>query len=318
MPERPERSTYLDREADEKERGEPFFPVTIFKDVVVAVLALLLLIGLATFAGAPLDVEANPTGSAKAPRPEWYFLFLFEALKYLPGQLEWVGAVLIPTLAIVLLFFLPLLDRSPWRHPANRKIATGLAVVIVAGIALLTFLGATAPEPPAVGAPSLVANLSPLERSGMRVYDEHACGVCHRINGVGGEIGPDLSTVGRRLDATWLIAHLERPAEIVPGTRMPDITLANDELMALTAYMLSLRQPETRTPAQIGESLFAVYCNSCHPGGRAGIGPTTVGVPRNEFIAVVRNGGQGMPAFSVAELTDEQLAQMIAYVETLR
>ncbi|MHB1134629.1 MAG: c-type cytochrome [Chloroflexota bacterium] len=318
MRQRPERTTYFDREADEKERGESFFPGTVFKDIVAATFVLLVIVGLATFVGAPLELEANPTGSAKAPRPDWYFLFLFEALKYLPGQLEWIGAVLVPTIAIAVLFFLPLFDRSPWRHPLNRRLASGVALFTLAGIAVLTFRGATAPEPPAVGAPSLVANLSPLERTGKRVYDDHSCAVCHRLNGVGGTIGPDLSTVGRRLDATWLIAHLESPAEIVPGTRMPQITLSNDELMALTAYLLSLRQPETRTPAQLGAAIFAVYCDSCHPGGKAGIGPAAAGVPRDRLVQIVRAGGRGMPAFSEAELTDIQLAQIIAHLETVR
>src|SRR3989304_9455757 len=88
------RSKYLDRLQETIARGHAFFPETVFKDIVVAALALLTIIALATFRGAPLELEANPSGSSKPPRPEWYFLFLFEALKYLPGGLEWIGALL--------------------------------------------------------------------------------------------------------------------------------------------------------------------------------------------------------------------------------
>ncbi|TAK30257.1 MAG: c-type cytochrome [Chloroflexota bacterium] len=312
------RSTYLDRAKETIARGHAFFPETVFKDIVVAALALLVMIALATFLGAPLEPEANPAGSSKPPRPEWYFLFLFEVLKYLPGELEWIGAVLVPTIALIALFLLPLYDRGSWRHPLNRPLATGLAVVVLAGIAGLTYAAATAPAPPAVGAPGPTTQLTPLELQGKNVYASHSCPVCHQINGVGGNIGPDLSTVGRRLTASWLVAHLQTPSEIAPGTRMPQITLTNDELMALTAYLLSLTQPETRTPAQLGAEIFSVYCNSCHPGGKAGVGPSLVGVSPEAVTQAVREGRAGMPAFGPTVISDEQLAQVQAYLHTVR
>ena len=315
---RPSKTTYFDRLEEEKERGHAFFPGTIFKDFVAASMVLVIVVVLAALKGAPLELEANPAGSAKAPRPEWYFLFLFEALKYLPGHLEWIGAVLVPGIAVIALFLLPLYDRSPWRHPLNRPLATGLAVFLVAAISLLTYGAVTSPEPAAVGAPSLAGKLTPLERAGKGIYEDNRCAVCHRINGVGGSIGPDLSVAGRRLDASWVLAHLERPGEVAPGTRMPQITLTNTEMMSLTAYLLSLKQPETRTPAQLGEAIYAVYCGSCHPGGKAGIGPSLVGVSTEKAAGFVRSGGRGMPAFGTGELTDEQLTLVVSYLRTLR
>ena len=312
------RTTYFDRAEVEKERGHSFFPGTIFKDFVAASLVLVVIVVLAAVNGAPLELEANPTGSAKAPRPEWYFLFLFEALKYLPGHLEWVGAVLVPTVVFAALFLMPLYDKSPWRHPLNRPVATGIAVLVLVAMSLLTYRAVTSPEPAAVGAPALAGKLTPLEQAGKRTYDENRCAVCHRINGVGGSIGPDLSVAGRRLDASWVLAHLERPAEVAPGTRMPQITLTNTQMMSLTAYLLSLKQPETRTPAQLGQAIYAVYCDSCHPGGKAAIGPALVGVETEKAVGFVRSGGRGMPAFGTGELTDEQLTLVVAYMRTLR
>ncbi|MCL5107491.1 MAG: cytochrome c [Chloroflexi bacterium] len=99
---------------------------------------------------------------------------------------------------------------------------------------------------------------------------------------------------------------------------MPQITLTSDELMSLTAYLLTLKQAETRTPEQIGAALFAVYCNSCHPNGQAGIGPKLLGVPADQVAQKVRSGGGGMPAFHTAELSDDQLADVVAYTQTLR
>ena len=311
------RTTYAARKREQLQRGHSFFPNTVVKDVVVAAVLLIVVMIFAATQGAPLELEANPAGSAKPPRPEWYFLFLFEALKFFPGNLEWLGAILVPTIFLILLFLLPLYDRNAFRNPLNRPLATGVASVALLAIVGLTVAAATAPEPAAVGAPLPNAGLTPLEQAGQRVYQTHSCPVCHKINGVGGNIGPDLSTVGLRLDASWLVAHLQRPAEIAPGTLMPQITLTNDDLMSLTAYLLTLKQPETRTPVQIGGALFAVYCNSCHPNGQAGVGPKLTGLPADVVAQKVRSGGGGMPPFNASELSDEQLANVVAYTQTL-
>ena len=49
---------------------------------------------------------------AFVPRPEWYFLFLFQTLKFFEGPLEVVGTVVLPTLAILVLFLIPFIDRG--------------------------------------------------------------------------------------------------------------------------------------------------------------------------------------------------------------
>ena len=110
-----EKQEYLEKYHEEKEHGVPFYPNIIFKDVIVAFVIFLILVALASILGAPLEARANPADTTYTPKPEWYFLFLFQLLKYFPGKLEIVGVVLIPLIAILVLFFLPLLDR---RHPA--------------------------------------------------------------------------------------------------------------------------------------------------------------------------------------------------------
>src|SRR5512141_2515260 len=108
-----EKREYLDRYHEIKEHGVPFFPDVVFKDVVVSLLVFAILLGLAYFIGVPMDARANPADSNYTPRPEWYFLFLFQLLKYFPGQLEVLGVVVLPTIVVLLLFGLPFLDRSP-------------------------------------------------------------------------------------------------------------------------------------------------------------------------------------------------------------
>src|SRR4030043_1213247 len=129
-----EKQEYLEKYHAEKEKGVPFYPDIIFKDVIISFLVFLILIGLAYFIGAPLEARANPADTSYTPRPEWYFLFLFQLLKYFPGKFEVVGVVLIPTLAILVLFFLPFLDRNTKRHFLDRPMVTVITLLALTGV----------------------------------------------------------------------------------------------------------------------------------------------------------------------------------------
>src|SRR4029077_5706544 len=79
---------YKERYARLKSAGKSFFPYAIFKDTLVAFLILGVVLALAHFWGAKLEDLADPTDTTYNPRPEWYFLFLFQALKFFPGKWE--------------------------------------------------------------------------------------------------------------------------------------------------------------------------------------------------------------------------------------
>src|SRR3990172_4421187 len=111
-----EKKSYLDGYHEEKEKGVPFFPDIIFKDTLAVLLVFLVLVALSYFLGVPTEARANPADSTYTPRPEWYFLFLFQLLKYFPGSLEVIGVMVIPTLGILLLLALPFIDRTPQPH----------------------------------------------------------------------------------------------------------------------------------------------------------------------------------------------------------
>ena len=128
---------------EQLQKGERFWPDAIYKDLLISFALFILLIGLATFVGVHPEPKVDPSDATYVPRPEWYFLFLFEFLKYFPGEFEWVGAAVIPGILVVALMFLPLYDKNPFRHNSKRKFAVGLMSVIVSGIVTLTLMAAT-------------------------------------------------------------------------------------------------------------------------------------------------------------------------------
>ncbi|MCH8292690.1 cytochrome bc complex cytochrome b subunit, partial [Candidatus Poribacteria bacterium] len=130
----------------EMEAGKPFYPHQVFEDVVAIFVLFLILAGLALFAPIPLEDIADPTDASYAPRPEWYFLFLFQLLTYFEGPLEVVGTFVIPTLAILLLLFRPFLDKRERAPLRKRPVALTITSLSVLLIVLLTILGGLSPK----------------------------------------------------------------------------------------------------------------------------------------------------------------------------
>ena len=124
-------------------KGERFWPDTIFRDLIMSVGIFVLLILLAIFIGIPAEPKADPSDTSYIPRPEWYFLFLFKFLALygqlpLIGKIEWLATVLIPTLALGLLTLLPFIERSPHRHYSKRMLPISIMTIMVVSIILLT------------------------------------------------------------------------------------------------------------------------------------------------------------------------------------
>jgi mono/diheme cytochrome c family protein len=80
---------------------------------------------------------------------------------------------------------------------------------------------------------------------GKQLYEEkYQCQSCHSIGSGGGYVGPELSNVGNWMTATWIAAWLKDPQALLPGGIEPRRTLSPDEIQALTAYLMTLRQKE--------------------------------------------------------------------------
>ncbi len=173
---------YWERYLKLKHEGVKFFPDVVYKDAIVAFLIFLLLVGLAAFLGVHPEPRVDPNDTAYIPRPEWYFLFLFQFLKAVPPQLEWVGATVVPGLAILILFLLPFIDKNPYRHWSRRKIATGTMTAVVLAMVVLTIqaVRTTPPQPEKPVAQSIPQQIA----TGHKLFESN-CAVCHGKNGEG-------------------------------------------------------------------------------------------------------------------------------------
>lgn len=299
-----------------KEQGKSFYPHSIFKDTVVALLLVGVLVFLSLHFGADLENPADPTDSSYNPRPEWYFLFLFQLLKLFPGHLEALAAVVLPTLIILFLLLLPFLDRGEKRHPLARPIWMGLGLFGIFIVVYYTWQGAKSPLV------NPIIERNPMVLQGHRIYGDLHCAHCHSLKGEGGTAGPDLSmTVSRRSDE-WLIAHFRKPREASPGSLMPELNLLDEEIYALIAYLRDIGGGGiSNTKAA---KLFEENCHTCHrlrgTGGDVGPDLSHVGTFQNvdwlrQYIANPQslNRDSAMPGFA-EQLTPEDIETLARYL----
>jgi mono/diheme cytochrome c family protein len=224
-----QKQEYLEKYQQAKRKGVRFWPDIIYKDLLVAFAIFLLLVGLATFVGVASEPKADPSDSTYVPRPEWYFLFLFQLLKYFPGEVEWVGTTIIPTIAVLALFLLPFYDRNPRRYWKKRPLALILMTVLVAGIVALTIL-ASATTPPQAETGTLAGTLVEKIAAGQDLYSIQ-CVECHGaegevtvIQGVEGLEGKVISAIHskdvmytRTDDTLFNIINYGQPDSGMPG-----------------------------------------------------------------------------------------------------
>jgi ubiquinol-cytochrome c reductase cytochrome b subunit len=289
---------------DENLPKKKFYPSQVFMDTVAIFVAFVVLFVMAVAVRVPLEQLADPTDTSYIPRPEWYFLFLFQTLKMFSGPLEVVGAVVLPTLAILALILTPFIDRGAMSRVTRRTMAFGVVALALIGWTGLT-VAAVRTTPKAAGAaqidysaPTDWMQLSPAELAGIAYFRQENCVSCHALDGKGPKVGPDLTQASIHKDAAWMIQHFKRPSSMMPGTSMPPIQLSDDQLSALAAFLLKLN-PNNATALQNAPD-FAVKgavvyqsnkCGTCHMVNNVGvkIGPPLNGLAKRETRTWVEN-----------------------------
>jgi ubiquinol-cytochrome c reductase cytochrome b subunit len=280
-----------------KKRDATFWPDQVLKDVVACLAVLVTVLFFIAYPrlmnpGAPLGADlgapANPSEAFSAARPEWYFLFLFQFLKYFPGSTEIIGAIVIPSFLVFVICVMPWLGK--WR--LGHRFNVGFLGVILLGAALLTGLAKTEDNRspgyrlaveqaeqsaerarilaragvPREGALALLQN-DPMTR-GPRLFAHH-CASCHRFDGHDGLGGvpsdprsaPDLQGFASR---EWLAKMLDPEhvgsSNFFGGTKFKDGKMARFVKRTVAAFtpeqqaqlrkVVAAVSAEARLPAQ--------------------------------------------------------------------
>ena len=313
--------------ADFKPRRK-FYPSQAYRDVVAIFAAFLVLFFMAATVNAPLESIANPTDATYVPRPEWYFLFLFQALKYFHGVLEPVGSIGLPTAAIIALFAVPFVDRGRVRSLSQRIVAIGLVGLGIGVWCALTARAiASTPKTAATrSAPEVAAQtwtqFPPEEIAAVGYFRQENCTSCHNI-GVGEpKPGPNLGNVKTHRPPEWLAQHFSSHRQGISITELNAFSLLTGKLTAENAVTLENTPPGLTVGAR---TYVTNGCSGCHKVNGAGgdVGPSLNGVSsrrsrdwmKQHFRSPSRlSPGSIMPPYQFSS-TDE--AAIISYLVSL-
>jgi cytochrome b6-f complex subunit 4 len=132
----------LDQSAEHhKEWGDQptvkFFPFHVTAEITNVLLLLAFYLLLASLRPAGLEAPANPLVTPVGIKPEWYFLFLYALLHYVPP----VVGTIAPLVGLGFLAAWPWIDRNPERAPRKRVAAIVMSICVVLGILALSIIG---------------------------------------------------------------------------------------------------------------------------------------------------------------------------------
>ena len=332
---------------------QPFWPDQLLRDVIACAITFLVIVILVVRShGAELEAPADPSSSYVA-RPEWYFLPLFQILKYFEGPLEVIGTMVLPGLAGGILIGLPFIDRSPTRDPRRRLAVMFGALVGFGSVVSLGVLATRGDQAnptfhkqrveaqeksetarrlalqgvPAEGGVSVFRN-DPFFHA-RELWDEKCVG-CHSLTGTGGDKGPDLHDYNSR---AWIVEFLTAPdgrlrmgpAKFEKG--MKPVQGTADEIKTLAEFVYSQSGAPDVDPAlaKQGEALFSSKdCDSCHDldGTSENTGPNLKGRGTLAYVIDVitdasqprRFGARNkMPHFG-GRLSSEEIADLARFV----
>jgi ubiquinol-cytochrome c reductase cytochrome b subunit len=242
--------------------GIPFVPGAVYKDLFFGAFIILSIVACAIYFG-PFGPSGmpDPTIIQTAPRPDYFFLWLYAVLSLLPPSMETPALLIGPVIILAVLLLLPFVFGEGEKSWRRRPIA--VLTILLSAVALGTFtrLAGNAPWSPVMDAWSAIPipseflhNRSALERQGALVFQLKQCHNCHSLDNEGGKRGPALDAVAVRLTQDQMIRQV-----IQGGGNMPAYgkNLSPAETTALVAFLETLH-PAGQSPARDASRAFAV------------------------------------------------------------
>src|SRR5206468_213488 len=195
----------------------------------------------------------DPTIIQTAPRPDYFFRWLYAVLSLLPPSLETPALLIVPGIVLLVLLALPFVSGEGEKSWRRRPIAVLTILLLAVALGSFTHLSGHAPWSPVMDAWSgepipahYLKERTALERQGALVFQVKQCHNCHALDAHGGQRGPTLDAVAVRLTHDQLIRQV-----IQGGGNMPAYgkNLSPAETTALVAFLETLH-PGGQAPAR--------------------------------------------------------------------
>ncbi len=262
-----------------KMQPEGFYPKQVLMDMAFALLLMVGLGFLAYFHPVELGPIANPANTQFIPRPEWYYLPMFEWLKFWEGPRVIIGMVVIPGTLALLFFLLPFLDRKLERRPWRRPIPLLAVTIVLVGT---LYLGVRSHQddardpaiaaqlalqeqqekqynaapfhpfvesPGGAAAPAPSGPVNPMVAQGRGVFDNNGCSGCHGETGMGGPVAPGLAGITTKYTADQITALLHTPTAKMRAGGMPAFDLSPHDMSTLLSYLGVIGTGAANVPA---------------------------------------------------------------------
>ncbi len=219
-------------------KTEAFWPNFLLKEWMVGAVFLVGFLALIAAHPAPLERIADPTDTGYIPLPDWYFLFLYQLLKftYASGPYNVIGTMVIPGLAFTALLLAPFLDRGLERRPSKRPIAVSFMLLAIAAIFYLTWDAAAHHDWEKAKEQGKIAQEIDTKTPGYVIAAASTCTSCHGEKLQGGPAAPKLVGTGHSPEEVTKIARDgtgKMPAGIYKGS--------DEDLTVLAKYIAELK-----------------------------------------------------------------------------
>jgi menaquinol-cytochrome c reductase cytochrome b/c subunit len=217
-------------------KTEAFWPNFLLKEWMVGAVFLVGYLCLTVAHPSPLERIADPTDTGYIPLPDWYFLFLYQLLKYsyASGPYTIIGAFIMPGIAAGGLLLAPFIDRGPERRPAKRPLATGFMLLALASMVFLTWESVATHDWAAAKKQGAIVKTVEVDKEaeGYKLMQKNTCLTCHGDNLQGGAAAPTLQNLSLTQEEIAKIARNGKgamPKGVFKGT--------DEELKKVTEYI---------------------------------------------------------------------------------
>lgn len=221
-------------------KTEAFWPNFLLKEWMVGAVFLVGYLILTIVHESPLERQADPTDASYVPLPDWYFLFLYQLLKYkyAAGDYVLIGVLVIPGLAFGALMLAPWLDRGPERRPHKRPVATAMMLLALISVVYLTWESVVLHDWEQAEAQGQISQVEiDTEAQGYQILSDNTCLSCHGNNLEGSATAPPLYDTEKSAEEIMDISINglgNMPADVFKGT--------DEELQIMADYIKSIEQ----------------------------------------------------------------------------